>query len=277
MKNRREYGIKFRMDALSGIAAIVVYDKTDGQYVLSTGVKQTNYAEHTIDLYLPSLGYADVEKDIVYWISLEDSHEYDIAVRRTGLTSAPTGDANLNIVYLFSVEKFVDSEIAGILTTYHTEYPTDKYLYDFGTFTYPLTDSSIRQQAESLSKTQEFVVEGTAQSLFSLAGSNRASKFMSISINNGITWLEPYDISFVWGSNAPYYNDETISIDGYFSVLFSEAVNIGETVIIDYIPFTDRCYLEHTIKQPISVDGSYSDLRAQTRFMDYALEIIPKR
>jgi len=276
MKNRREYGIKFRMSATSGIAAIIVYDKTSEQYVLPNGDLQPDYTEHTVDLYLPSSGYTDSEKDIVYWIYLEEGHNYDVLVKRTGLTNAPLGGTDLNIVCYLSSEKFIDSEISGTLTTYHTEYETDKYIYEFSSYTYPLTDSSISQLAATLAKTQPFTVSGSPQSLFSLVGANRASKFMEVSINNGITWLKPYDVSFVWGSNAPYYSDEKISIDGYFSINFSEPIDIGETVVIKYIPFVDRCFLEHTIGQPFSLDQSYHDLRAQTRFLDYVLEIIPR-
>ena len=274
MKNRKEYGIKFRRDESSGIAAVVVYDKTDGQYLTEYGIKQNTYVETLIDLYCPISGYTSAEKDCIYWITLEEGHLYDIFAKRSGTKNAASGDYFLNIVSFLSVEKMVDTQISGTLTTYHSAYETDKYIYDLGLYTYPLIDSSIAQNSSSLSKDQSFSVS-TATSIFSLAGSNRAAKFVSISRDNGVTWLLPYSVELVWGSNAPYYNDETIDLDGYFSVNFSDPVDSGETVIVRYIPDVDNLWLEHSFGQPSSSDGSYIDLRVNDRFLDYALEIIP--
>lgn len=276
MKNRREYGIKFRMSYTSGIATIVVYDATDQEYVLSDGTKQQTYAERTVDLYLDSGFYEDNEKDFVYWITLEEEHTYTITVGRSGSTSAPGGETDLNIVSFLETEKLVDSEVSGLLTTYHTDDPSHQFVYEFTLYTYPLTDSSVAQQSDSLAKEQSFIVGSGGQSLFSLEDTNRAAKFIAVSIDNGESWLEPHEISFVWGSNAPYYTNETISIDGYFSILFSDAVVEGETVIIKFIPLVDRCRIDHTLIQPKALDASYSDLRAQTTFMNYVLEIIPE-
>jgi hypothetical protein len=267
MKNRRELGIKFHRDENSGIATIVVYDETDAMYLTSAGIEFSTYTYATIDLYIPVSGYEAFEKDFVYWITLTPEHVYTITIKKSGFTNPLSGGSKINISGYLQTEEFVDSTISGILKTYNSLYPGDLYIYSL------ISDSTT---AVSLEKTQSFTVSGSPQSVFSLSGTNRASKFLSVSLDGGVTYLPPFDISFTWGSNSPYYNDETIDLNGYLSVLFNENIGIGETILIKYIPAVDSFLVEQSIQQPHSTDNSYTDLKAETRFLDYAFEVIPE-
>lgn len=248
-------GINFRKDDDSGIAQVVITNDTEST-TLYSGV---------VDLYTIDFDATNnVYEDFVLWSNeLQEEDTYTIDVRHRG-------DHNPNAVgsdYHIQIDSLIDKvnlsySINSTLTTWDSDYPSDTHTYTL-----------VKDDVIDLEKQQSFSADGV-DTEFTLSGSNRASEFLFISKDNGVTWLYPHDVSLTWGNNSPDYDNDTIGSDGYFTAKFESAPASGNTIIIRYKPLIDKFKINTTINQP--TDGSnYTDLRTPIRILDHSLEMIP--
>jgi hypothetical protein len=261
MKNRREFGIYFRKGSDCGIAKIIVLDNTIDRYITSTGAQSETLAYRLVDTYLPSSGYTALEKDFVYWIPLEDDHDYDITVENSGThNSAAESPYNINIIKYFDTKKWDDGSVIKVVRLWHSDHESDYF------------EITLSSGSNTLIRTTTASGDGVSK-VFSVGGVSHSNGLYRVSSDGGSTWMYEYDPYITWGSNSPTFDDEMVDANGHFSVNFVSPPPYGiSNIIIQWTPKVDRYKIISTVSNPSAEDGSVVDLKSNVRELDYSLE-----
>lgn len=244
----------------AGIAKITVTDETDVIDLVTNEL---------VDLYHADFDDTNDEyEDFLYQVALPDlTHTYSITVEHSGDHNVSAAGPDYTVEYSdpYRTDKLNTGLSEGTITLWHTSYPSDTYTFDLVNNT--VTELSYISKFNGNGSTTEFTLPSTIH----------ASDFLEFSIDSGSTWDFSTDTSIYWGSNAPDYDDETIDSSGNFTVKFLSPPTTGSNnVQIKINLMTNKYKINHVLKQP--TDGiSYTDHRAEIRFLDYSLELIKDR
>jgi hypothetical protein len=244
-------GINFIKDDDSGGAKITVTDNT-----ASSVLPDWNGVE--IDLFYAE---ASVDDEYVCWITLPDTtHTYTVKVEHSGLNNSGANDW-MRIKKFFTGEILNNASVESTLLTSHSDHGGESQ-------SYALTEG----QSLSLEKFQDFS-SGAGQTEFTLSTTNRAYEFLALSLDNGITWLFPDSVQFVWGSNSPNFDDNIIDSDGYFTVKFFSGLSASDPVRILFVPKANKYAITEKLKQA-NDGGSFISFGESVKELDFAIELI---
>lgn len=244
-------GIKFRRNEEAPIARVVILEKESGAAIYDT----------SMDLYIPN----DVDlphESFTWWYKLPNPNiQYEIIIRNNGLGQALAG-GNLQVDGYYIQE---DCEPANPTTAM-------LLLWKEGAETIHLFNDITLGAKTEITKVQSFTANG-AQTIFTLSGENMASAIHSFSDDGGATWKSPYDLSIVFGSNPPNFDDELVGDAFYPSIRFFIPPPAGSVIQIKYVPKATNARLLMAFNLPQTEDGSYVDLKTPARMLDYSLEL----
>lgn len=244
-------GIKFRRNEEAPIARIVILEKETGTPVYET----------TMDLYIPNDPDLAFES-FVWWYKLpKDTIQYEVIIRNNGLGLAATG-GYLQVDGYFVQEDCIPANPTTAMLLLWKE--GEEHLHIFNNIT-------LGQKTE-ITKVQSFTANG-AQTIFTLSDEHMASAIHSFSDDGGTTWKSPYDLSIVFGSNPPNFDDELVGDDFYPSIRFFIPPPEGSVIQIRYVPKATHARLLMAFNLPQVADGSYVDLKTPSRMLDYSLEL----
>lgn len=257
MKNRYEFGIKLLGGADQGIQAITLYDITDSVYIKSDGTTSLTSVGRLFDCYC-SANYSTKEKEIVYWMTLTEGHEYDISINPSGTKNALSTNYGLTLIDYLQKDKWVDAYIQTTVRMWHEDFPSD--FYEF---------TPINRNKVELVKSQSFTSDGIITDFVLSTG--RAAEFLNIIVNGVV--LETYDTSLSWGADTEYSNDTIDATTKRFGVRFVEAPTSG-TVTINYKPFVNKYKVMKYTKQARDIYGNNISNNTNIREQDYSCEFI---
>lgn len=260
MKNLTELGVKFLGGNSLGIANILVLNLTTGMYVKADGTETATLTYRTFDTYCSS-NYSSVELTLMYWITLDPACEYDITVAGSGTKNASSSGYTISLLGYVEKEAWVDAHVHTTLRFWHTEYPA--VVYDF---------TAISGTPLDIVKTETIAADGFTN-MFTLSTSYHAYEFTRMYVDG--EWLKSYDTNFTWGSNSPYYNDETMdSVNKGFTVYFVDTP-VAQDIILEFKPYVNTYKIFKTYKLPEdSLDSSIVATATNIRELSYAVEVV---
>lgn len=244
-------GIKFRRNEEAPIARIVINEKEAGNTVLDT----------EIDLYIPN----DVDlayESFIFWYKVPKPElQYEVVIRNSGLGEALSG-GYLQVDGYFIQEDILPANPSTAMLIIWRDGTDNIHMFN---------NINLAEKTE-ITKMQSFTANG-ATTIFTLSGQNMASAIHSFSVDGGLTWKSPYDLSIVFGSNPPNFDDEQTGDDGYPSIRFFIPPPEGSVVQIRYIPKANKARLLMAFNLAQSADGAYVDSKTPSRMLDYSLEL----
>ena len=245
----------------------IVFKRHDNAYkakitIIDTTLNQDVIRDVYVDLYLAGIVYPLAE-NYTWWQKVDyDNHTYDVYVANGGAGGGSGTPGDVEVVEFKDEISLNPAEPdASILLLWQNEKP---HVHIF-------SDIMLNEKVE-LVKDQSFVADGSA-TVFTLTDENTASTIHSFSDDGGVTWKTPFDLSMVWGSNKPNYDNEIVDADGFFSIKFFTAPQSGDVIIIRYYPAADRARVYTVFKLARNKTESFIDKRIPSRLLDYSVEL----
>lgn len=260
-------GLIFHKDDDSCIAKINVWDRITGDYI---------YQDKLVDLFVKdkdaSAAIPQYEVFIL-WVTLsyEDADRYDWTVENSGTYNTAAVGPN----YALNFNGYVIQEELVKANTSQKVILVDKdrfieYPFEFDGTIAEYTYEVLKETTKKLYVPTFIGADGVTK-VFQIGGETlKCAKFSRFSLDGGITWKYPYDLSINWGSNSSY-DDEVIS-DGIFWIEFIDPPAAGIVIQVDTLPIFDVIRVEIVLNQPSSEDGGYVDYNTPFCLQEYAAE-----
>lgn len=250
----------------------IVFNRHDEAYkakitIIDTTANEDVIRDVYVDLYLVGVAHdSELDEKYTWWFKVDhEDHTYDIYVANGGAGLAGAGAGVYGSVEVVEFLDYVTLDparpSASLLLLWQNDRP---HIHMF-------SDIAMNSKTELL-KSQSFVADGTLTS-FTLSDENTAASFHSFSTDGGVTWKTPYDLSIVWGSNSPDYDNEQIDEEGFFSVRFFTPPAGGDVIIIRFHPVANRARVYTIFNLARNSNDSFIDMKTPSRVLDYSLEL----
>jgi len=262
----RYLGLIFFKDDDSGIAKINVTDNVTGLKLLDNKLVDLFQKDQDAD---PGGKY----EEFILWVTLplDDANRYAWTVAHNGTHNAAAVGPNYDINFMgYTVEQplikaHTVPQVVLVDRVNALEYPFESGI-TIKEYSYAL----IKEQTKKLYLSTIHYADGITNSYKVGSDELIVYSFSRFSVDDGVTWKYPYDLSIIWGSSAGS-TDESISSAGIFYVEFVDILPTNTKIIFDVLPVFDTVRVEMTLNQPSDTDG-FIDYNTPFCVQEYAAE-----
>jgi len=261
----RYLGLIFYKDDDSGIAKINVTDNVTGLKLIT---------DKLVDLFQKDQDATFGKyEEFILWVTLpyNTPDRYSWIVEHSGSNNAGAVGPNYAINFMGYV---IEEELIKANTTPRVilvdKVNTLEYPFEFAGTIAEYSYELIKEETKKLYISTRYVGDGETMVFKVGSDSLIADRFIRFSVDGGITWKYPYDLSMSWGSNEGY-DDEIINAAGEYWLEFVLPPAVGSQIIIDSIPVFDTVRVEIILNQPGDGEG-FIDYSTPFCVQEYAAE-----
>lgn len=222
-----------------------------------TGLK--TYDNKLIDCYTSTSSFLTVLATIPSFQS-----ELNITIANNG-TYNPNAVSPyyVKVVEFDVITPYADGYFDCNVILWHTQFPLHTYEY------------ALVNEAFTDIYRYDYYNGNNIQDTFTIGTNKHSDHFECVSVDGGVSWMYPNNNNLVWGSNAPYYDDNLYDENKKFWIKFNIPPSVGiNNIIIKYKPFVNKMKVFHKAVLSRDDEFSYIDISSYMRLLHYSLELV---